>query len=301
MPSARLPRAALPNRLELAQLVYRMHLPSLRALAVLLALAGCGSKGSADPRAGGGGASSSSASTMAATIASTTGAIASSGTGAPTGLSVSLVAETQPGQAPARVTLKNEVEGLYITLKIGQTKIASVPTGVTSAPRLFASADVRAEIEIGTCPPPPEPGTCVFFKPKNVSGPNVLVPGKQYHFTVSGTKKDMPVVIAEQTSEGFLGLRTWTKPSLPNATELLVDVVGAAEALPFGVFFDVPTDYEIVATGASPKVALARVRLIDNGKELVAEMPTTLTGALGFTAVVDFVPATGAIATQALK
>jgi hypothetical protein len=197
--------------------------------------------------------------------------------------------------------MTNASDGLYITLKIGIATIDYVPPGQTPAAKLFASADVRAEMQVGFCPPPPEPGSCVFVKASSVTGPNALVPGKLYDVKVSGSKKAVSVDLVEGTTEAYVGLRVWTKPSLPQATAVAVDLVGAKEPVSFEVLLDVATPFAVVAQGASAKAEIERVRLSNGNKEMRAKIPASLTAALGFTIMIDYAPVSGALAAQVLE
>ncbi len=234
----------------------------------------------------------------------TTQAASSSSTGtAEPSLVASFVAETEAGEAPALLHLVNASDALYVTFQIGRANFNAIPPGQTAAPQLSFSADVRADLKLGYHDPSLGGGGCIFFKPKLMNGPNAWVPGRRYQVEATGTEpSDVVLDITEHEGAPFMGVRAWNKAAVPGTTAVWLEVAGGSPPLELvTVIPEVPSSYVLLAEGSEPAVEVTRVRFAMNGQDLAADLTVELTGAAGFTAVIDSKAVDGAMTSAALE
>ncbi len=260
-----------------------------RAFCAAAILVSCGGHAAKNHATGGGGSSGSST------------AISSSSTGpsAPV-FYASLVAETQPGEAPAYLSLENDTD-VYLSLWIGGAAWIAVPAGTTTDAQLSWTADIAKEIKIGYCLP--NGGSCVTFHPNIKSGPNAWTPGKYYLVTATGTKGSVDLDMAEVAGEPFVAIRGWDVPHVAGGNALNIEFGGGVPPIAFETPYGTTTPYQLVAKSSEPQIARVRftVEGSADGKERSADFPAKLTGASGFTVVIDKMAAPGAIASEQLK
>jgi hypothetical protein len=258
-----------------------------RALCVAAVTLACGGH---DSNAGSGGAGA---------VAATVGATSSTGPSAPV-FFASIVAEKQPGEAPAFLSLKNSTD-VYLSLWLGGATYIALPAGETGEPQLSWTADVAAEIKIGYCLP--DGGSCVTFKPNIKSGPNLFAPGKYYGIAASGTKGGVDLDIAESSGEPFVALRALDKPHLAGGNMVKIEFENAAP-IELETPYASPTGYTLVAKGSTSSATLSRITFTvvgSDSKTVSTATPVKLSGASGFTVVIDTSPVSGAVASTLLK
>lgn len=263
-------------------------------------LAGCGSDAPASDSASGGqnfggfGASAGSGANggSGGSSASSSGGTAGKPAG-PVELYASFLPETTAGNAPALLSLKNDTKE-RLSLWLGQAWFDQIVPFGFAGPDLSASTAVRDDAEIGV-----HAGlVCVTYRLKTVTGPDVLDPGKAYTMAVSsdpvlGWSGDLKELAPPPSP--YVTVRAKIRDPNPgglSASELSLELPGQRHGAFFQVYDGAPTDFQWLGDG---DVTVGVVHFeSQSGDRYESLVPVTLSGAPGFTVLVDVAPVDGA-------
>ncbi len=247
----------------------------LLAITLFGGVVGCSSTNDTSPSAGDTASSSTSSSTT------------TSSSQQQQQLFVSFVAETEPGQAPALVHLDNAT-AFVVTLQVGganflQIAIEDVPT---LEPQLAVSADVLADTKIGYHEDKSEGAACVFLTLDELTGPNQLEAGVSYSLEVTGDSYETLAlkVVELGPAPAFVAVRGWRKAQIPGTTTLELTPAGASTPQLFDLSLGSVGQYVSLGT---TNLQLEAISFETPSQTFSAQDSATLSGAFGFTAVVD--------------
>jgi hypothetical protein len=267
---------------------------ALRTTWVLAACAtfGCGNNAAGPaPREGGDGAGASAA--------VGTGAATSTGSVWDLRLHASLLAETEPGQGPALLSLVHATSH-FVTLELGGALFYKIGATEEAPPQLSASADVQGNVKVGYCDVKDQETPCVFVRLDAFMGPNALVPGKSYEMRVAKdvAQNAWSLEVGEVPGPSFRALRALGGDFETGARRIDVTLSGGV-----AVGFDLPlsgaaTPYTMLQGAAS---SMASVTYVDSkGETYSGAMTAAFEGASGFTVLVDKTPHPNALGSTEL-
>ncbi len=205
-------------------------------------------------------------------------------------LYASIVAETEPGDAPAEVVFVNE-SSQVLSLWVEQAWFDGIEAFATSGPQLAASKTLRHHSQVGFH----QGDFCFTLRFKEITGPDVLVPGHAYAFAATADPVDGYFgFVTDQGPKSFTGLRArMFDPAGLGASpaQLRIDLSSGGE-LSFQSYETTPTAYQ----AASAEV-VALTFTSTTGQVFSSDIadPIATPEAPGFTVWVDDAPIDGAI------
>jgi len=208
----------------------------------------------------------------------------------------SAFAETTVGESPALVRFQNDTK-FTMTLWLEQAAFEAVPAGSLSHSLLASSAAVEFDAKTGKH----IEDACVQFPLSAFSGPNQLSPGGHYTMSVALDENIGFVgVLSETSGEPFVGLRAIILDPSTNAFNPSALSLGSARGQ-VAVKWRV-SDHERTAYAYAGKGTASGLLRFVSGDErkYVASEPLELTGAPGYTLVVDAQPMDDAVVVIAL-
>ena len=213
---------------------------------------------------------------------------------------LSVVAETEPGRAPALIRLHNDTaeDRLAITLPDGEAfAFYDIPWQTTTEYVPAALAEPVAEVILSLC----TIDACIRINFDEIGGVQALEPLAAYTLVVTKPGEFAAEIVRDADPAPFMGVRPHVIDSsagIAVGTHLDLTLSGSELVLE-RVFYPVPGRYELFEPVVDP--TLETLRYIDGeGTSHVLEEPIALPSAPGYTVVLGPNPVEGATANVLL-